>query len=194
MNKKCYAVIAITLLACGLQVNGDLPPVLAAPAFAAYSPETSVTLKEYVDLRFVKFNEYVNMRFSLMNQARDEIRESKLLALSAVWDAKHIALEKQIEIAKVGMEGRLTLMNEFRESLKDQNGKFVLREAYEVAQAAQNVEIASLKETRARVEGMATQQSVFVSMGMSGLAILLGAAGVILSWFEWPSKKRSRED
>jgi len=218
MNKKCYAAIVAVLLGCGVglsQVDAT-PPV----AFAAYTPQGSVTLKEYVDLRLARLKEHFDLRFDLMGKARDEIREGRFTALEANWSVRHLALEKQIEVARVGIDARLIQMNEFRDAMKDAAARYISRTEYETlkelvvknatkeevqfirarqdevirvmstkveceaANKSQNVEIRALLEGKAKMEGMASQQSMMITMAISITGFMVALVALLIRFME----------
>lgn len=80
--------------------------------------------------------------------------------------------------AKADLEKRLEGMNEFRDTLRDQAGKFITRSEVDVMMDATNKGLQELKLEKARIEGIAAGKA---SQGAFLLAVSLGVLGLLLS-------------
>lgn len=89
-------------------------------------------------------------------------------------------IEEATKLAHAGMEKRLEGMNEFRETLKDQAGKFVTRD--ELSAQLDKLEglIKSLELSKAKLEGMASRTSFYIALFFS----LVGAISGLVSIFK----------
>jgi hypothetical protein len=111
--------------------------------------------------------EYLEMRFSEINRRFDEN-------------------EKATTLARTQMETRLEGMNEFRETLRDQAGRFVTRAELDLVctnmtekAEGRETRIRSLEESRAELHGKASQSQMYGAYALSALAILVG----VIDWF-----------
>ena len=114
-----------------------------------FTHRDGVTLREYLEHRLDSSKEYYEVRF--------------------------LAMEKAVSTAQSSLDKRLDAMNEFRSTLKDQNASFITRTEY--TQMAKEVQ--DLRESRAILEGKASQNSVLVAYAMAGLGLLIGVIGLI---------------
>ena len=78
-------------------------------------------------------------------------------------------------LARDSMNKRLEGMNEFRDALRDQTSKFVTRQEHEIALT----EIRDLRESRAKLEGKASQNSVVIAYIIAGAGLLLSAINLV---------------
>lgn len=115
-------------------------------------------LREYIDL---KLSSYVHLK---------EYFESKLNAL-----------EKATRLAADNIEIRLEGMNEWRGTIKDQNLLNVSRTELEQFKERIDSDIRFLRESKATLDGKASNQSVMIGYVLSALGILLGAVSLITS-------------
>ena len=79
-----------------------------------------------------------------------------------------VSLERAQELSRETMNARLCAMNEFRGALKDQVAQSVTRQEHEVLVR----EIQGLRESRAEMQGKASQLSVMLSYGLGVIGIL----------------------
>lgn len=91
-------------------------------------------------------------------------------------DAAIQNLEKATTLAAAQLEKRLEGMNEFRAQLKDQQGTFLMREEWKVANDRIAEDVRKLQLNEALIAGKASQESVTK-------AFLVGVAGVIFGFF-----------
>jgi len=206
--------------------------ILSSPCYAQGRPPerisaqrdpNEISLKEFQDLRFQRLREYIDVRFDLLIKARDEVRDSKLSALDALVHSKLIAMEKAVDVAKVGIDARLMLLNEFKGAMQDQSSKYITRAEFEVAkevhnklatakelefvrerqdmvlaqlknfvprdelmatQKGQDAEIRMLSDSRVKLEGAASNQSMMITLAISLLAVFMSGLGLILRFLK----------
>jgi hypothetical protein len=97
----------------------------------------TITLREYVDEKFLEHRNVDDVRF-------EGLREQL--------DFKISALDKATTVAAGLMDKRLESMNELRAQLKDQSGTFVPRSEYESQTNRITEDVRLLRETRAASE------------------------------------------
>ena len=90
------------------------------------------------------------------------------------------AIEREIMLAKSDMDRRLETMNEFREALRDQAARFVTRMEMEAMHAPVLSDLRLLRESRAELQGKASQQSVTTATVFAVIGVLIGATGIVL--------------
>ena len=87
--------------------------------------------------------------------------------------------EKILNLSREALDRRLNGMNEFREALKDQQMLFVGRKEYDFTLA----DIRELRESRAELQGRASQSSVVWAYILSVLGIMLALSSVLIQLF-----------
>lgn len=97
---------------------------------------------------------------------------------------KFSALKDSMELSRQSMEKRLEGMNEFREALKDQTAKFITRNEHEAMMNNYNKDIRELRESRAMLEGKASQSSLNIVLGVSLVAILISIIDLIIRFIK----------
>lgn len=90
------------------------------------------------------------------------------------------ALEKATEIAASQMEKRLDGMNEFRQQLKDQEATYLTRTEYQTARGAVERDIRMLLDSKATLDGKASQQALNVATVISIAALVMALLGLLL--------------
>ena len=104
-------------------------------------------------------------------QRLDDLEEK----IKVMFEANKIALDK----ADIKMDARLTLMNEFREQMKDQTNKFITRSEHRPIEKRFESNIKQLELSRAMLEGKASQSSLMITTIISFIGLLIGLAGLI---------------
>jgi hypothetical protein len=102
---------------------------------------STVTWREYVDLRFADFQRAVDKAENTMNE-------------------------------------RLAGMNEFRDTLRDQAGKFVTRDELDLIVKPVRESLKIMEINRANLEGKASQNGLLLSYLIAGLGLILSAISI----------------
>lgn len=102
------------------------------------------------------------------------------ITLREYLDSKIQAIDKATILALSALEKRLESMNEFRDQLKDQASRFITREELNQAVKPLDTNIEMLREAKANFEGKASQSSVYFSMGIAVLGLIIGLIGLYL--------------
>jgi hypothetical protein len=100
------------------------------------------------------------------------------IPLKEYFDTRLNSIDKALGLASAQMEKRLEGMNEFRDALKDQAGRFITRAELEAYLDKINFNIKSLELSKATLEGKASQQSVILTALLSLCSLILGIIGV----------------
>jgi len=108
---------------------------------------------------------------------------SEYISLRDYIDTRLVAEQRATEKAHETMERRLEGMNEFRSALKDQANQFVTRQEFNVTRQLLEDDVRFLRESRATLEGKASQSSLNVTLMISILGFLLGLTGLALKLF-----------
>jgi predicted Zn-dependent peptidase len=103
------------------------------------------------------------------------------VSLKEFFEVRILALEKATTLAANNMEKRLESMNEFRSQLKDQAATFMSRAEFDSVIQMLKADINLLKESKALLQGAASQKSVTVSFIFSVIATFFGLVGLLLS-------------
>lgn len=89
--------------------------------------------------------------------------------------------EKATGIAYESMEKRLAGMNEFRDTLRDQAGRFIMRSELELIVDRLETDIKNLQLAKALLEGKASQESVNAVAARAQWGLMFGAIGTIIA-------------
>jgi uncharacterized coiled-coil DUF342 family protein len=108
----------------------------------------------------------------------------KLIERLARLEEKLMAAEKALDVANKSMNERLAGMNEFREQLKDQAGRFMTRIEHIPIEDKFAADIRDLRESRAKLEGKADQSSVNFSMGIAIISVFISIISIIIHWLK----------
>jgi hypothetical protein len=103
-----------------------------------------------------------------------EPAEFQFKALKELFEARLLAIEKAIDVAKELMEIRLDTMNHFRERLDNQTHEFVKLTDYNYRHDRMMGDVRELRESKAMLEGKASATSV-------GIATFIAVIGLIVS-------------
>jgi hypothetical protein len=115
-----------------------------------------------------------------MKNATVKYLKSKIKAVKSDSKLRYVSIEKATEIAKQTADKRLDGMNEFRDSLKDQNENFVRKTEYqsEILRLQDDVKI--LRESKSFLEGKASITSVYVSYLIALLALIISIIQIFI--------------
>jgi hypothetical protein len=94
------------------------------------------------------------------------------------------ALDDKIETRDKVLDARLAAMNEWRESLRDLNSTFLPRSEHNIWREFVDREIGNFNTFKAVINSKADQRSVNVSTGLAIIAIAIGLADLIKSFFK----------
>ena len=88
--------------------------------------------------------------------------------------------QSAIDKAESSMNDRLESMNEFRDTLRDQNKTFITKSEHEYLEK----QIVDLQLSKAELAGKATQSSVNISYIIAILSILISVVSLIVIFFK----------
>ena len=111
--------------------------------------------------------------------ALKEYLEKQLDGQRALYDSRLLALEKATEVAARVLGERLAGMNEFREQLRDQAGRFATRTEVEIQLEKIDLQIKDLRQSRDEATGKASQTSVLISMGFGVAGLIFGVINLL---------------
>lgn len=100
-----------------------------------------------------------------------------VVSLREYIEEKFMAAEKANTLFMDRLDDRLESMNQFREDLRRQAAAFLTRAEFDTSHARIVEDIRSLRESRAALEGRASQLSVQITflLALAGLAVSLAA-------------------
>jgi hypothetical protein len=98
-------------------------------------------------------------------------------------DARLNDLEKARDQAYDAMKIRLEGMNEFREALRSQNQTFLTKAEHDVYVSKVDGDIRSLRESRASLEGKASQSSLNTTTYIALAGLIIAAFGGVMAFF-----------
>jgi ABC-type antimicrobial peptide transport system permease subunit len=134
-----------------------------------------VPLKELVETKIEALKEYLESKIGALK----EYTESRFEAYKVYTESRLVSLEKATSIAASNMEKRLEGMNEFRDQLRDQTGTFITRIEIESQIKKIEEDIKVLRESKANLEGKASQQSVYIAYLIALIGIIIGVINLI---------------
>ena len=109
--------------------------------------------------------------------------EDIVLAVEKRSDQRMDDASDNVSRAREGMEKRLDAMNEFRDTLKDQAGRFVTREEMAAKMDRMGSDIDTLLASMNKLSGKAEQSTVSIALGVAALSFLVSVAGMVLGFF-----------
>ena len=101
------------------------------------------------------------------------------VSLKEYTEARLRAVEKATDLAANTLEKRLEGMNEFRQALKSQSSTFVTRTEVDVQIAKIHDDIRTLRESKARLEGKASQLYVTVTLVIAILGLMASIISIV---------------
>jgi hypothetical protein len=148
-------------------------------------PDDAVSIREYCERLFHEQERQFDIHVEGIKKAlcacRSRERET-LESMREFFESKIQAIETATKIAYETMERRLEGMNEFRDTLRDQAGKFVTRSEIDVVREAIEDDLRILRESKANLEGKASQGAVNVALLFSVIGLLLGIFGIVMKF------------
>ena len=106
------------------------------------------------------------------------MNEEGKVSLKEHVESRLVALEKATDLAARTLEKRLEGMNEFREALKNQTSLFVTRTEIDIQLSKINDDIRELRESKAMLEGKASQLYVTITLVVALLGLIIGVVGI----------------
>jgi hypothetical protein len=106
---------------------------------------------------------------------------AEFVSLREYLESRIAAVEKSIEVANSVMQARLATMNEFRDTLKDQAGRFVTRDEMDIKLNNLNEQLKTLQYFKASLEGKASQTQANIILFISILGLALSVASLLSS-------------
>jgi hypothetical protein len=91
-------------------------------------------------------------------------------------------LQNATRVAHNAMEQRLEGMNEFRSQMKDQQARFVTQSEYNESANRNREDIRVLRESRAMLEGKASQSSVNATFLLAAVSIVCAIVSLIVQF------------
>ena len=126
--------------------------------------------------------EEVTLREHLEGVCTHRMREveQRIAATERLAEARHAWSEQKIQETSVALSKRLDGMNEFRQALQDKDLLCLTRTEHDVYQRMVESDLRMLREASAESRGKASQSSMVFAYLLSGAALLLGLAELIL--------------
>lgn len=118
----------------------------------------AISLKEYFDNQFKGLRDYMDVKFK--------------------------AIDDATRLASDNVNTRLEGMNEFRNAMKDQASKFITRDELGLTLAPICIDIRTLREDGARLDGKASQKSVTIAYIISAIAMLMSGLDLLIRAFK----------
>lgn len=104
---------------------------------------------------------------------------AEFVSLREYLESRIAAVEKAIEVANQAMQKRLEGMNEFRDTLRDQAGRFVTRDEMYIKLDVINEQLKILQYFKASLEGKASQTQANIILFISILGLALSVASLL---------------
>jgi hypothetical protein len=111
-----------------------------------------------------------------------EYFERILIEREKKFDERFQFQKDEVKSALASMDKRLDGMNEFRASLQDQTKNQVSKSEFQTFKDATDKDIRMLRESKAELDGMASQSSVNLSLGISVLGLLVGSISIVMKF------------
>jgi chromatin segregation and condensation protein Rec8/ScpA/Scc1 (kleisin family) len=105
---------------------------------------------------------------------------AKIKAVKDNSKLRYVSIEKATQIAKQSADKKLDAMNEFRDSLKDQNENFVRKAEYQGQMLRMTDDIKSLRESRSFLEGKASITSVYIAYSIALLSLVISIIQIFI--------------
>lgn len=109
------------------------------------------------------------------------MKDKNQVSLFDYVESRFKATEKATKLAYALLEKRLEGMNEFRAALRDQANQFMYRNEHGVVHEHLDADIRILRESKALLEGKASQESVDKLRNYATLAMIITIVGVCVS-------------
>lgn len=113
---------------------------------------------------------------------RDHL-EIVIAAQRAYFESKFAAMERATCVATDRLSERLAGMNEFRDAMKDLQGRMVTRDEMDVQISKIVTQIDDLRKSRDQLEGKASQKSADTALIFGAPGTILGIVGLLSNFF-----------
>ena len=117
------------------------------------------------------------------NVPLEKYLDKRLDALESLMVTRFDAADKATVLFQIALEARLEGLNEWRQQSKDRERDFMPRSEYQLHHDQVCSDVRELRESRAELEGKASQKSVNLAVILTVFALFLSALGVILALF-----------
>jgi hypothetical protein len=114
----------------------------------------------------------------------NEINPSLTISLKEYIDLRFKMIDKSTDLALSSLNKRLDSMNEFRTTLKDQTNTFLTKVEHEAVMKNIDSDIRILRESKAQLEGKASQSSVYVGYAFTAVAILMAIISLFIRFMK----------
>jgi predicted nuclease with TOPRIM domain len=113
-----------------------------------------------------------------MTEISNPPNRGDFVSLREYLESRIAAVEKGIEVANRSMQERLQGMNEFRDTLKDQAGRFVTRDELDSKMNNVNEQLKGLQYFKAQLEGKASQTQANIILLISIVSLAVSIVGL----------------
>lgn len=129
------------------------------------------------------FENYLGMLETNIDRLESRVETAccvdKMCGMERLISEKFESNEKALITAKEALDKRLDSMNEFREALREQAAKMMTRDEYNVNHEAFRNQLNELSKAKERMEGKASQSSLYVATAIAVLSLFIGAIHVL---------------
>lgn len=108
------------------------------------------------------------------------IHSGEYVSLRDYIDTRLRAIEQASGLSQNALERRLEAMNEIRDALKDQNATFITRLEYKAAHDRLVSDIQMLRESKAMLEGKASQSGLNMALTIAVIGLVLSFIGIVM--------------
>ena len=143
-----------------------------------------IIVDEKEDIKHFKTSDVVDLHHHFDENLEDiqQVLEIRLQDIRLYYDAKFEDLEKSSLLVSASLEKRLDSMNEFRNALTDQANHFITRAEYAINHDRVVDDIKGLRESRAELQGKASQSAVNIATVIAIIGVLIAVAGFIIEY------------
>jgi len=116
-----------------------------------------------------------------MSKKNGDFNWAESVGLKEYFDMRIRSQEEALDLARESLEKRLDTMNEFRQSLKDQQSTFITHNEYNAKHELLQAQVDQLRLKGAELSGKADQRSVTIVMIFSLISATLGLISLVES-------------
>ena len=107
-----------------------------------------------------------------------DVTNMEYVSLKEYFEVRLNAISTSTKLAAESLEKRLENMNEFRELVNDQQKTFLTKSEYDIHHGTLVNDIRVLRESKALLEGKASQNSVYLAYLISALGLIIAIIGL----------------